>query len=195
MCWPPAERPLPRCRSGCSAATPNKLFINFDPDTAGANAAEKSIALLTEEDFEVRVVTLEAGLDPDRFIRERGIKAYVGAVEGARRHSDYLIDRAMQLFPPRTAEGKSKALNYLLPHIRRMPNRIMRDEFASDAAQKLGIDSALVREELRQAARKRRDEVHPSGSGRPERGRAGAVAGGGFRSRKPRLPPCFPGLA
>jgi DNA primase len=86
----------------------------------------------------------------------------VSAVEGARRHSDYLIDRAMQLFPPRTAEGKSKALNYLLPHIRRMPDRIVRDEFASDAAQKLGIDSALVREELRQAARKRRDGVHPS---------------------------------
>jgi DNA primase len=139
------------------------LFINFDPDTAGANAAEKSIALLTEEDFDVRVVTLEGGLDPDRFIRERGIKSYVGAVEAARRHSDYLLERAMQLFPPRTADGKTKALNYLLPHIRRMPSRIARDEFASDAAQKLGIDSALVREELRQAARKRRDQVNPSG--------------------------------
>jgi DNA primase len=137
----------------------NKLFINFDPDTAGANAAEKSIALLTEEDFEVRVVTLEAGLDPDRFIRERGIKAYVGAVEGARRHSDYLIDRAIQLFPPRTAEGKSKAFNYLLPHISRTPNRIIRDEFESDAAQRLGIDRALFREEVRQAVRRHRDEV------------------------------------
>ena len=139
-----------------------RLFINFDPDAAGANAAEKSIALLTEEDFEVKVVTLEGGLDPDRFIRERGIKDYVAAVKGARRHSDHLIDRAMQLFPSRTAEGKSKALNYLLPHIRRMPDSIVRDEFASDAAQKLGIDSALVREELRQAARKRRDGVHRS---------------------------------
>jgi DNA primase len=139
-----------------------RLFINFDPDAAGASAAEKSIALLTEEDFEVKVVTLEGGLDPDRFIRERGIKDYVAAVKGARRHSDHLIDRAMQLFPSRTAEGKSKALNYLLPHIRRMPDSIVRDEFASDAAQKLGIDSALVREELRQAARKRRDGVHSS---------------------------------
>jgi DNA primase len=139
-----------------------RLFVNFDPDTAGANAAEKSIALLTEEDFEVLVVTLEGGLDPDRFIRERGIKAYVGAVETAKRHSDYLLERAMQLFPSRTADGKTKALNYLLPHIRRMPNRIARDEFASDAAQKLGIDSALVREELHQAARKRRDQVNPT---------------------------------
>jgi DNA primase len=139
-----------------------RLFINFDPDAAGANAAEKSIAMLTEENFEVKVVTLEAGLDPDRFIRERGIQEYVAAVKGARRHSDYLIDRAMQLFPSRTAEGKSKALNYLLPHIRRMPNNIVRDEFASDAAQKLSIDSALVREELKQAVRKRRDEVQAS---------------------------------
>jgi DNA primase len=139
-----------------------RLFINFDPDAAGAKAAEKSIDLLTEEDFEVRVVTLEAGLDPDRFIRERGIKDYVAAVKAAKRHSDYLIDRAMQLFPPRTAEGKSKAINYLLPHIRRMPNQFVRDEFASDAAQKLGIDSALVRQELQQAARKRRDQVGAS---------------------------------
>ncbi|HTZ58201.1 MAG TPA: DNA primase [Acidobacteriaceae bacterium] len=139
-----------------------RLFINFDPDAAGANAAEKSIALLTEEGFEVKVVTLEAGLDPDRYIRERGIQDYVTAVKSARRHSDYLIDRAMQLFPVRTGEGKSKALNYLLPHIRRMPNSIVRDEFASDAAQKLGIDSALVREELRVAARKRKDEVRPA---------------------------------
>lgn len=136
-----------------------RLFINFDPDAAGANAAEKSIGLLTEEGFDVLVVTLESGLDPDLFIRERGIKAYVTAVEGAKRHSEYLIDRAMKLFPPRTAEGKSKALQYLMPHIRRTPDTIVRDEFASDAAQKLGIDSALVREELRQAARKRRDQV------------------------------------
>src|SRR3984957_15239711 len=141
-----------------------RLFVNFDPDAAGAGATERSIARLTEEDFEVKIVTLEAGLDPDRFIRERGIKDYVEAVKSARRHSDYLIERAMQLFPSRTAEGKNKALNYLLPHMRRMPNRIVRDEFASDAAQKLGIDSALVREELRQAARKRRDEVHPTGA-------------------------------
>jgi DNA primase len=136
-----------------------RVAVNFDPDTAGANAAEKSIALLTEEDFEVKVVTLDGGLDPDRFIRERGIHAYGVALTGAKRHPEYLIGRAQQLFPARTAESKNKAINYLLPHIRRMPNRIARDEFAADAAQKLGIDSALVREELKQAARMRREQV------------------------------------
>ena len=59
-----------------------RLVVNFDPDTAGANAAEKSIALLTEEGFEVRVVTLEGGLDPDRFVREQGHSGLRRGAEG-----------------------------------------------------------------------------------------------------------------
>ncbi|MDQ1450729.1 MAG: primase [Acidobacteriaceae bacterium] len=136
-----------------------RVVVNFDPDTAGANAAEKSIALLTEEGFEVRVVTLEGGLDPDRFVRERGIQAYAEALKLAVRHSDYLIERARKLFPVRTAQGKVQAVNFLLPHIRRMPHAIVRDEFAQDAAQKLGIDSALLRQELKQAAAKRQGQI------------------------------------
>ena len=140
------------------------VAVNFDPDTAGANAAEKSIALLTEEGFAIKIVTLDGGLDPDRYIRERGVEAYMATVRAARRQSDYLIERARQMFPGASAEQKVKAMNYLLPHIRRLREKLARDQFAADAAQKLGIDSAVLREELRQAALKRRDhiEVRPT---------------------------------
>ena len=137
----------------------SNVAVNFDPDAAGANAAEKSIALLTEEGFAIKIVRLEDGLDPDRYIRERGVEAYTAAVRGARRQADYLIERARQMFPGGSAEQKVKAMNYLLPHIRRMPEKLARDQFAADAAQKLGIDSAVLREELRQAAMRRRDHV------------------------------------
>jgi DNA primase len=136
-----------------------QVILNFDPDTAGANAAEKTLALLAEEDFNVRVMTLDDGLDPDRYIRERGLAAYSAAVRGAQRHADYLIERARALFPGTSPEAKVKALNFLLPHIRRLPNAIQRDEFASNAAQKLGIDSALMRQELKQAAQQRLESV------------------------------------
>jgi len=136
-----------------------RVVVNFDPDDAGSKAAEKAIALLTEEDFEVRIVTLDGGLDPDRYIREHGAQAYFAAIRGAKRLPDFLIERARQLFPPVTAAAKVEALNFLLPHIRRIPNRITRVEFATDAAQKLGIDSAMVREELKEAAVKRRDSL------------------------------------
>jgi DNA primase len=132
-----------------------RVIVNFDPDTAGAAATEKSIALLTEEDFDIKVVTLEGGLDPDRFVREHGIAAYGAALRGAKRYSDYLIERARQLFPGHTAEAKVNAMNFLLPHIRRMTHPIRRNQFAEDAANKLGIDSALMRQELKQAAAQR----------------------------------------
>src|SRR5262249_39593569 len=67
----------------------------------------------------------------------------------------YLIDRARTQFPARSAEGKVKAVNYLLPHIQQIPNRIVRDELAGEIAQKLGIDSAVLRQELKHAATNR----------------------------------------
>jgi len=137
----------------------HKVIVNFDPDQAGIIAAEKSIALLTEEGFEVRIITLEGGLDPDRFLRENGAGAYMAALRGSKRHSDYLIDRARLQFPARTPEVQVKALNFLLPHIRRMPSTLGRDAFAADVAQKLGIDSALLRQELKQAAAARTESL------------------------------------
>ena len=139
-----------------------RVIVNFDPDTAGAAAAEKSIALLTEEGFDVRVVALEGGLDPDRFVRERGVGAYTAAVRGARRHSDWLLDRARAQFPA-TAQGKIDALNWLLPHIRRMPHALGREEFAEEAAHRLGVDGALVRNELKEAAAGRKTSLEATG--------------------------------
>jgi DNA primase len=136
-----------------------RVWLNFDPDAAGMNAAEKTLSLLVEEGFEVKVITLEGGLDPDRYVREHGVKAYAEAVKGAARYADFLIERARKEFGTRTPEAKVKALNFLLPHIRRVPNVLARNDFAENAAQKLGIESALMRQELKRAAQQRLESV------------------------------------
>ncbi len=127
------------------------IIVNFDPDTAGAAAAERSLALLVAEDFNIKVLSLEQGFDPDLFIRRQGREGYAAALKGAQRYFDYLIERARAQFP-RSPEGKVKAVNFLLPHIQRVPSRIVRDELANDIAQKLAIDSAVLKQELRHAA-------------------------------------------
>ncbi|MGA8215169.1 MAG: DNA primase [Candidatus Sulfotelmatobacter sp.] len=129
--------------------------VNFDPDTAGAKATERTLGLLVEEEFQVKVLTLEQGFDPDLFIRRKGKDAYGVALRSSQRYFDYLIDRARSHFPVRSAEGKVKAVNFLLPHIQRVPSRIVRDELGQEIAQKLGIDSAVLRQELRHVASER----------------------------------------
>jgi DNA primase len=101
------------------------------------------------------VLTLEPGFDPDLFIRRKGKDAYGAALRGSQKYFDYLIDRARSNFPVRTPEGKQKAVNYLLPHIQRVPSRIVRDELSQEIAQKLAIDSAVLRQELRHVASER----------------------------------------
>jgi DNA primase len=132
-----------------------QVVVNFDPDTAGAAAAERSLAMLVEEDFRIKVLTLEPGFDPDLFIRRKGAAAYGQALRDAPDYFRYLISRAATMFPVKTPEGKSKAVEYLLPHIKRVPQAIVRDELANNLAQRLGIDSGLVRQELRRAATNR----------------------------------------
>jgi DNA primase len=129
-----------------------QIVVNFDPDAAGAKATERTLALLIEEEFDIRVLTLEQGLDPDLFVRRKGKDAYAAALRSSQKYFDYLIERARAQFPVRSAEGKHKALNYLLPHIQRVPSRIVRDSLAEEIAQKLNIDSAVLRQELKHAA-------------------------------------------
>jgi DNA primase len=128
------------------------VVVNFDPDTAGARATERTLGLLVEEEFNIKVLTLETGFDPDLFIRRKGKDAYVEALKHSQRYFDYLIERARAQFPVRSAEGKVKAVNHLLPHIQRVPSRIVRDELAHEISQKLGIDSAVLRQELKHVA-------------------------------------------
>jgi len=126
--------------------------VNFDPDTAGAKATERTLGLLVEEGFDIKVLTLEQGFDPDLFVRRKGSDAYRSALKHSEKYFDYLIERARAQFPPRNADSKVKAVNYLLPHIQRIPSRIVRDELAREIAQKLQIDSAVLRQELRHTA-------------------------------------------
>ncbi len=128
------------------------VVVNFDPDTAGAKATERTLGLLVEEEFQIKVLTLEQGFDPDLFIRRKGKDAYGTALKNSQKYFDYLIERARAQFPVRSAEGKVKAVNHLLPHIQRVPSRIVRDELAHEIAQKLGIDSSVLRQELKHAA-------------------------------------------
>ena len=128
------------------------VVVNFDPDTAGARATERTLGLLVEEEFNIRVLTLETGFDPDLFIRRKGKDAYSAALKSSQKYFDYLIDRARVMFPARNSDSKIKAVNHLLPHIQRVPSRIVRDELALEISQKLGIDSAVLRQELKHAA-------------------------------------------
>ena len=137
-----------------------RVVVNYDPDLAGRAATERSLALLLEKDFDVRVLALPGGADPDQFIREQGREAYEKLVAAAPAYIEYLIGRARQMNIS-SVEGKVAALNFLMPHVQRLPNRIARSEWASRIASELRIEEPALRESLKVAAVQRQGIVKP----------------------------------
>jgi DNA primase len=149
-----------------------RIIVNYDPDTAGQAATERSLTLLLEQGVEVRVLALPGGKDPDNFIRAEGAAAYTKLLNEAPPYVDYLIARARKMDLP-SAEGKLRVVNFLLPYVQRIPDRILRSEWATRIAQQLRIEEPVLRESMRKAANDRRSEV----KARPElAGRVGKPA-------------------
>jgi len=139
-----------------------RVIVNYDPDTAGQAATERSLTALLEQDFEVRVLNLPSignkKADPDLFIREKGVDAYREQIKNSPPYVDYLITRARQM-DLTTGEGKSRAVNFLLPYVQRIPNSILRSEWDTRISQQLRIDEPVLRAALGKAAKERRSEI------------------------------------
>jgi DNA primase len=141
----------------------HRVVVNYDPDSAGMAATERSLEILLDEGFECRVLALPDGLDPDSFIRKRGAAEYGERLKSAPSYLEYLADRAAAAHDLRTPEGKVAAANAVLPYIVRLPNPLLRSEWADRLAGRLHLDDRLLRDELRHAAAGAKREVAAGG--------------------------------
>jgi len=140
-----------------------RVIVNYDPDAAGQAATERSVSLLLEQDFEVKVLALpaigEKKADPDLFIREKGAEAYITALKQAPDYIKYLVVKRAQAKDLATGEGKTRALNFLMPYLQKIPNKLVRTEWAKFAAEYLHIDDPVLRAAWGRAVSERHREI------------------------------------
>ena len=132
------------------------VVVNFDPDAAGANAAERAIPLLLDESLHVRVLELDGGLDPDEYIKQNGAELYRTKLDRASGYFHWLADRARGKFDMRSGEGRMDAFKFLLPAVNKISDKLERAAMAGDLASYLGVDPGLVLEQFRRASAERR---------------------------------------
>ena len=139
------------------------VVVNFDPDDAGVNAAERAIPLLLDESLHVKVLTLAGDgaqgpgkLDPDEYVKRYGAEAYRAKLDTAAGYFHWLADRARARFDMRATDGRMDAFRFLLPAVQRIPDKLERAAVASDLAGYLGVDPGLVLEQFKRAATGRR---------------------------------------
>lgn len=136
-----------------------KIIVNFDPDSAGVNATKRSLETLLNEGFKVNVLTLPDNLDPDEFIRDRGVEAYRKLLKGTQSFLDYIVERAIVDHNQATPGGKVETLNAILPYLKLVRDRIERAEHIERIADRLRIEGRLIRDEFKRAVETRQEKV------------------------------------
>jgi DNA primase len=136
-----------------------KVVLSFDPDAAGQGAAVRSCELLVAEGFDVNVVMLDKGEDPDTFIRHKGPAQYRERLKSSQPYLEYLLDRAAAGLDLGLDENRRQFLGKMLTVAARIPEAAARDQFADRIAHKARITEEVVRAEIRKAAVSRRTAV------------------------------------
>ena len=156
------------------------VIVNFDPDDAGGNAAERAVPLLLDESLHVKVLALGsdgsgAKLDPDEYVKRFGAEAYLARLDSASGYFHWLSDRARGRFDMRTTDGRMDAFRFLLPAVQKIPDKLERAAVVNDIAGYLGVDPGLVLDQFKRSALERRPNAGPARNAVGGRSPAAAV--------------------
>ena len=153
-----------------------RVVINFDADRAGRDAADRAVVALMDGEFELKVMELPAGEDPDGFLRKSGAEAYLEQVSRAPAFVEHVVARACEGRNLSSPEAKAQAVGEILPRLTGLQNRILVASALARIADRLDLDEADVRAEYRRVMPAlRRGEVAPVRS-RPRRARSCSLA-------------------
>ena len=136
-----------------------QIVVNFDPDSAGQAATMRSIDVLLAEGFKVNILAMPTNQDPDDFVRAHGVDRFRELLKTTQPYLDYIIDTSIAAHDTSRPTGKVAAINAILPHLARMRDKVARADYADQLADRLKIDSHIVREELKRTATNRQHSL------------------------------------
>lgn len=124
------------------------VFILYDGDEAGLNAARRASDVLLTCGAQPRIVEIPGGDDPDSFVRAHGSEAIWELVNQARLTVEFHVDRGK-------ANGVSTAqlARELIQSASLIPSVIEREAFVQQIAQKTGLSMDALLSELSQIRR------------------------------------------
>ncbi|GHV75967.1 DNA primase [Spirochaetia bacterium] len=148
-----------------------RLYLIFDTDEAGQNAAQKAIMTCRKNGLESFVVTpeLENFKDPADILKNFGPESLQKSVKCFITDFEYLITRSKALFDCSDSLGKSRAVAFLFPYLSTMDSEVSRDDRIGVIADTIGVERQAVVSDFRRFALRPPDSRPETGDSGPRR--------------------------
>lgn len=124
-----------------------ELIFCLDSDVAGDAASRRGIELADAAGFEMKVVKLRSGKDPDEVARSAPAKL-IRAIAEAIPIYDYFIDSSLSRFDAKDAYGKKQIAAEVLPWLAKIENAIVQEHYLKTLAGKLAISETVLTDQL-----------------------------------------------
>lgn len=121
----------------------SRVFLLFDQDSAGQKANQRAMEIFLAEGLSPLLVTLDAGDDPDSYLRKHGAEAMRERLAAAQPALELFIDATLKA-SGESIEGRARGAERVLPLIKLVPSEMERNLYLKALAQRTGIDEQLL---------------------------------------------------
>lgn len=129
-----------------------KVVLAFDADSAGMNAALRSAPIFEQAGFDVRIMSMPKGEDPDSMLRGGDVSRFAALIEQAQPIPDYRIGLALAKHDLNTDAGKAEALKNAVGVLAEVDGAMDRERLIRDLARyhpNFGTGMTLAEDQLR----------------------------------------------
>lgn len=120
-----------------------RLLLLFDQDSAGLKATFRAMDVLLAEGMPAAVISLDAGEDPDSFLRKQGAEVFRERLTQARPVLDLFMERTLAAAQGDIA-ATARGVEEILARLRLLPSDIERSLQLQRLAERTGLDAALL---------------------------------------------------
>lgn len=141
------------------------IIINYDGDDPGVHAAERAVQMFKQAGgFNIGVVVLPEGLDPDEYVKKYGEDKYYSEVKGALSATDFLLKRLAKKFNLNNDLDRINYLNEAVKEISNISDPVQQDLYLRKIADENKVSfEALKANLLHEVKRNRRANRHKNG--------------------------------
>ena len=121
-----------------------KVVVNYDGDAAGVKAARRAIETLLAEDFEIKILVLPNGQDPDDFLKANGAESYNAMRGKAAPYLQFVLQNLAAEKNLSLPKAKAEAVEEVLPLLGVIHNVVERRETLKQTLRFFQIDDKVT---------------------------------------------------